>query len=81
MERSTGGISGIVCVSGPSDATEVLSTVWWRDLLPRGLSALLEKVTVFPFLVTSLRVNEVTSLFWTACYGQAPFITNEAGIG
>ncbi len=67
MERTTGGISGIVCVFDFSDATEVLSTMWWRGLLSRGLSALLENATVFFLLITSLSVNEFTSLFSTAC--------------
>ena len=81
MEWATGGIPGIFCVSDLSDAIEVLSTMWWRGLLSRGLSALLENATVFSLFVTSLRANEFTSLFSTACYGQASSIANEAGIG
>ena len=81
MERATGVISGIVCVSDLSDATEVLSTMWWRGLLSRGLSALLENATVFSLFVTSLRANEFTSLFSPASYGQASSSANEAGIG
>ncbi len=81
MERATGGIFEIVCVFDFSDATEVLSTMWWRGFLSRGLSARLENAKVFSLLITSLSANEFTSLFSTACYGQAPFIANEAGIG
>ena len=68
MERSTGRISEIVCVSYLSDATEVLSTVFWRGLQSRVMSALIENVTVFSLLVTSLSANEFVSLFLTACY-------------
>ena len=65
----TGGISEIACVSDLSNATEVLSTVRWRDLLSRGLSALLENATVFSLFITSLSANEFVSLSLTACYG------------
>ncbi len=78
---NTGGISEIVRFSDLSNATEVSPTVWRRDLLRRGLSAPLEKVRVFPFLVTRLSVNEFTSLLSVACYQQACFVVNEAGIG
>jgi len=63
MERATGGASGIVCVFDLSNATEVLSTMWWTGFLSRGLSALLENTTVCSLFVTSLSVNEFTSLF------------------
>jgi len=81
MASGAGGISGIVCVSDLSNATEVLSTMWWTGFLSRGLSALLENAKVFSLLITSLSANEFTSLFSTACYWQASFIANEAGIG
>ena len=81
MERSTGDISGIVCVSYLSDATEVLSTVFWRGLLSRNLSALIENVTAFLLLVTRPSTNEFVSLFLTACYEQALFIANRSGVG
>jgi len=63
MERATVGVSGIIYVFDLSDATEVLCTMWWRGLLSRGLSALLENATVSSLLLTSLSVNEFTSLF------------------
>ncbi len=81
MKRARGGISGIFCVFDLFDATEVLSRISEKDLLSRDLSALLENVTVFSVFITSLSANEFVSLFLTGCYGQAPFIANEAGIG
>lgn len=42
MERATGVISEIVRVFDLSDATEVLSRMWWR-----GLRALIENPVVF----------------------------------
>ncbi len=81
MEWATGGISGIVHVSDLSDAAEVSSKISRRGLLTRGLNALLENPTVSSLLTTNLSANEFTSLFSTACYGQASFIANEAGKG
>lgn len=81
MERDTGGVAGIVCVSDFSNAAGALSTMWWRDFLSRGLSALPENATVSSLFITGLSANEFSCLFSTACYGQAPFIANEAGVG
>ena len=75
MDRVTGVLPGIAGVS------KVLSTILRKGLLSRGLSALIENATVFSLLTTGLSVNEFATFFSTACYGQAPFIANEAGIG